>query len=219
MQSDPYCIRKKRDETGEEQVEQFLRPEAFFGSPFWPGMCCAAGDALHNMRSALDHIAYAVARKRRRPSGELKTAMFPIKESSQQFNGTIHSRKIANLGSDWIKFLLSKQPYRGRNGNALLRLDRLDNMDKHRELLSLGPVAGVRVGLRNRAAESYLASFKKGVVIPPAGSNTKYVIVAPYVTLSNTSAMKKRLEASVELLSIRDLVTKIVGEAHREFFD
>ena len=90
-------------------------------------------------------------------------------------------------------------------------------MDKHRELLSLGPVAGVHVGLRNPAAKSFLASFKKGVVIPPADSNTKYVIVAPYVTLSNTIAIKNRLEASVELLTIRDLVTKIVGEGS-EFF-
>jgi len=218
VKSDAYTIRVRKDADGREHREHILGREVFWGGPVWSNLCCTAGDAVHNMRSALDHVAYAVARSKRVPSRDLKKIAFTIACSRNTFIGAIKRQKLSAVGIDWIEFLRNRQPYYRRNGKTLLRLSELDNMDKHRELLSLAPIASVAVQIGNQPAQHVIASLKKGVMIPPADKDGSFSIVHPYITLANTVPYEKRLEATSELLDFRTAVSHIVTDAQKKFF-
>jgi hypothetical protein len=216
--SDPYLVRVKKNASAGETHERFLGRDAFWGSELWSDLCCAAGDAIHNMRSALDHVAYAVALQRRYPADLLKTIQFVITSSRKNFNDQVSRRKMHLIGRDWVTFLRCKQPYLKRNGNGLLRLSMLDNVDKHRELLSLAPIARVSTWRRGGDVETNIVSLKKGVVTGPLAQGTESRIVAPYITLANTVPYEQRHEAMRDLLNLREDVSSVVREAKTQFF-
>jgi hypothetical protein len=91
------------------------------------------GDALQNFRSALDYLIHElVAIAGNRPT--INTA-FPIADSAANYTKRFFERKIYGLRPDAEKFLHSLKPYKGGN-ETLWRLHRLNNIDKHRLLLS-----------------------------------------------------------------------------------
>jgi len=71
--------------------------DAFWGGSTWPDMCCAVGDAVHNMRSALDHIAYAVALSRRRPPKDLERIAFVVRSAGKEFNFAVGKRMVRDV--------------------------------------------------------------------------------------------------------------------------
>jgi len=215
-QSHPYSVRKKVDASGVEHRENFLGRDAFWGGSTWPDMCCAVGDAVHNMRSALDHIAYAVALSRRRPPKDLERIAFVVRSAGKEFNLAVGKRIVRDVGPDWIAFMRRKQSYYRRNGKDLLRLILLDNMDKHRQLLALAPLASVSIK-RSGKTRHFTASLKEGVLAAPVEPDPEFSVFAPYITLTNSIAYNKRQEASFELLGFRDTVTRIVMDADKEF--
>ena len=93
-----------------------------------------AGDFIHNLRSVLDHIVWALASDReRRPLPE-----FPIYEHEGPGDNGFYPAgimKIRSLPPDAKVIIESLQPYKGGN-QALLDIQRLDNTDKHRRLLA-----------------------------------------------------------------------------------
>jgi len=121
------------------------------------------GDYVHNLRSALDHTAYALARKPTRQT------YFPIFEDRQQallkrrdpitrrrrrrFNITVNT-----MPRDAIKILRAIQPYqRGKaaKGDILWLVHELDIADKHRHMTLLAypqkinlppPLTGIMYG-------------------------------------------------------------------------
>jgi hypothetical protein len=90
------------------------------------------GDAIHNLRSALDHLAYQwwpneqaafpIPRKRGRPStGDYKSLVLG------KVQGAPKAVRI---------ILLSLQPYEGGDHELLWAVSYLDNVDKHRLLIA-----------------------------------------------------------------------------------
>jgi hypothetical protein len=102
------------------------------------------GDAVHNLRSALDHIVYALAINQTRtdpPDDDLKLA-FPIASDPGHF---ARSRwRIASLNDATQCAIERAQPYNrlnhGRVFQRLWWLAQLDDIDKHR-LAHLTPLA------------------------------------------------------------------------------
>lgn len=110
-----------------------------------PDLAIIAGDVLHNARSALDHLAGALAPPARRWS-----ASFPIEmedpwtrkdgkyvmrdsEKRRRFNTA-----IKGLPDAAVKIVKAVQPYRRgdrRSAHVLYHLGRLENADKHRQLI------------------------------------------------------------------------------------
>lgn len=109
-----------------------------------PRLSLIFGDLIHNLRSALDHIAWSVARldhpgEELMKSGTRKKILFPITQAPKEF--AAHS--LIPFISEQAKTIFEgTQPYNGpieAERHPLASLNRLSNADKHRLLT---PVIG-----------------------------------------------------------------------------
>lgn len=97
------------------------------------------GECIHNLRSSLDNLAFALARLRRDPPERPNRIAFPIFENGQEFqaNGL---RTLDQLPGNAAELIERIQPFQrdGSSGigtpdlDALLHLHQLNNADKHR---------------------------------------------------------------------------------------
>lgn len=99
---------------------------------------CILGDAVHNLRSALDHLFWQLVDV----SGATadKHTQFPITKTLQQYNSAFGKREITQIHARWpdaVQILRDVQPYRTTD-DTLWYLHQLDIEDKHRLIL---PVA------------------------------------------------------------------------------
>lgn len=100
---------------------------------------CIFGDAVHNMRSALDLwiTERLFAETGSRPPNNFD---FPIYPNDGMFKGWITRNKHLRLTDPLMDELEAIQPYHhdGKDDEALMSLHKLDIEDKHRSLLALG---------------------------------------------------------------------------------
>lgn len=120
----------------------------------------AAGDCIHNLRSALDHIIYELSCHMRKK--HVGGTAFPIfinpkdwdaksfgSRRFKTYSGCYKLRAIPDAARDWIELL---QPYKGSDPmywlrDSLLELHKLDITDKHRNLnLVVGKLPNIGVG-------------------------------------------------------------------------
>jgi hypothetical protein len=87
------------------------------------------GDAIHNMRSALDHLATHLVDIGIPP--KVKNPYYPIFETSKKYEAG-KMGKIEGARPVAIKAIDATQPYKGGDGRPLLDLHTLNNSDKHR---------------------------------------------------------------------------------------
>ena len=111
-----------------------------------PMIAVIIGEILYDLRSALDHIAVAMA-----PNNRKRSAGFPVevtdpfaKDASGAFIYEEERRrsfmsKIEGIPADAIALIMHGQPYNreGSELETLTLLNRLENADKHRELVTL----------------------------------------------------------------------------------
>jgi hypothetical protein len=98
------------------------------------------GDALHNYRGALDHIAWQLVCKGTRPPSTLddraqRKVQFPIYDAEAVFRNGVKGR-LPGVAQPVIDFIHSRHEYVGgqATNDALLSLAALSNDDKHRTL-------------------------------------------------------------------------------------
>lgn len=99
------------------------------------------GDAIHNLRAALDLMACEIVTlSGGTPS---KWTYFPIRDTKEELEATLKGGEIKVAGADIVTLILDViQPYKG--GNApLCALHSLDIADKHRLLLPVASVAAL----------------------------------------------------------------------------
>ena len=88
------------------------------------------GDAIHNMRAALDFMAVELVTLNGK-SG--KSVYFPFSADAASLDGAIKSKNFYKASGQAVALLNATQPYRG--GNDLLRaLHDLDIQDKHHKV-------------------------------------------------------------------------------------
>jgi hypothetical protein len=100
------------------------------------GISTIAGDVLQNLRSALDHLAYQlslVGTGDRTPAGHV---YFPIADSLENYEANKLGR-LRGMRPQAITAIDFLKPYKGGNDN-LWRLHKLNNIDKHRFLITVG---------------------------------------------------------------------------------
>jgi hypothetical protein len=97
----------------------------------------AAGDIVHNLRGALDHLAYQLtkANRPRTTDKEFRNIYFPISKDEAAHKKAIGGYKKF-FGTEAVKLIDSLKPYKGGN-EALARLHHLNNLSKHRLLLAM----------------------------------------------------------------------------------
>lgn len=113
------------------------------------------GDALHNLRCALDHIVYAmaIAHTGDDPPNDDRHLAFPLAPDAEQFAKS--KWRLRSLRPEAQLAIEKVQPYNrlrlGRTFAPLWWLGQLDDVDKHRAA-HVTPVAGVpKDSERNRA--------------------------------------------------------------------
>jgi 3-hydroxymyristoyl/3-hydroxydecanoyl-(acyl carrier protein) dehydratase len=89
------------------------------------------GDAVHNMRTALDLMASELARINDKSD---KDVYFPFSSSQSSFEAAIKSRNFHKAGDEAVSLLMKFAPYRGGN-NHLRAIHDLDIQDKHSSVL------------------------------------------------------------------------------------
>lgn len=87
------------------------------------------GDVLHNLRSALDHVAYALPLAH--GVKERSWNQFPIVESAAKYMSADVRGKVQTFRQDVVKAFDALKPYKGGN-DTLWRLHELNKIDKHR---------------------------------------------------------------------------------------
>ncbi len=95
-----------------------------------------AGDVIHSTRTALDHLAYHLVLVGTGRPGPFKRVYFPIADSAVEYEAA-KTKETRLMPAAAMTAIDALKPYRGEN-DVLWRLHRLDNIDKHRVLLTVG---------------------------------------------------------------------------------
>lgn len=111
------------------------------------------GDAMHNLRAALDLLAVEVVRVTPDSAGNpgnTKNVYFPFSETSAEFEDAVKGRNFHRAGEDAVALVRTYQPY--RDGNATLRaLHDFDVQDKHKSTIPVGSVASAGVTVKEES--------------------------------------------------------------------
>jgi hypothetical protein len=137
---EPYAIRfEENPDTGDRTY--YIGKDAEV-PPDIPVIC---GDAVHNLRTALDHLIYRLAHVHTSGKGPFDNLHFPIGETKTAFEKSLaralhYKSKLKGptprLGQDTVKAIRSLEPYGGGTGEYFWHLHKLDIIDKHHLLLT-----------------------------------------------------------------------------------
>lgn len=94
------------------------------------------GDAIQNLRSCLDHLAHHLVSIGMGSPGPFPHVYFPISKEAKEFEPDL-LRKVKGARNDAVDAIRAIKPYKGGN-ETLWRLHALNNVDKHRILLTIG---------------------------------------------------------------------------------
>src|ERR1700683_192482 len=136
------------------------------------------GDALSNLRGALDHLAHHLLVVGTGLPGPFSRVYFPIAEDALKYKET-RDGKTQGMKQAAVKEITALQPYGDGAGKILWYLHCLNNIDKHRLLLPVWTdleghsiLPSQRAKIIEQYYGSYPASSKapdlKGTFIPPA---------------------------------------------------
>lgn len=125
-QSHPYTVIRKRD----PKTRQKTRTIHFTRQP--PiRLALLIGDAVHNLRSALDHLVCQLVIH---GGGKvIKSTEFPIKASRSEFENKV-AIHLAGASPYAIRLVAAHKPYKGGN-ESFWALQCLDIADKHKMLI------------------------------------------------------------------------------------
>lgn len=139
LEAEAIAFRDKRQTVVIREPDPDAReaPNHFVKLPLLPwNVIAAAGDVVHNLRSALDHLAYQLAVVGNPGSEPSRCVEFPIAKDMATYEST-KGRKVKGILSEAVKAIDELKPYKGGN-DALWRIHELDNINKHRTLFTVG---------------------------------------------------------------------------------
>lgn len=139
--------------------------------PFPNEMLLLAGDCAHNLRSALNHLAFLICKPK--TEAQEGAVEFPITSSSGKFRGT--RWKMPNAPRGYRTAVERLQPYHRRvhpEAMVLWHLQEINNWDKHRRLLAAAAsLQWSNINVRFRGSTSienvvqFRGMFKPGAIL------------------------------------------------------
>lgn len=134
--------------------------------PALPEISLLAGDAAHNLRTALDYLACELVKRNGNNPSTL--TCFPIAESIEKYEAE-SPRKVEGMAKTDKEAISLLKPYKGGN-DALWGLHRMDILDKH-HLLTTAAITVKEIGIR--ATKEFIERefkgrirFAEGTVVP-----------------------------------------------------
>lgn len=196
----------------EDEDSASLRP-----ADVWHELSCVVGDSIHNLRSALDHVAYAVG-SQRLPPEQLGRLSFTIRSTPAAFKKALREKPQCLMGSDWEAFLLSVQPFQGAPYSYLARISDLDNIDKHRLIFNLTPRSNVHSWRSDGEWNEACVDLSDGLVRLPT-DETAFVIAAHFLSLpSSASSSTKPRPVESDFLDFYRVIGDVIRAAQAQFF-
>ena len=102
-------------------------------------IACVSGDAIHNLRAALDHVYWSIVSPHVTDVKARKNIQFPYSETLARLNDAVSNRMAQKVSADFFDVFINLKPYSEKGGNKLLALiHTLDVEDKHRLLIPTG---------------------------------------------------------------------------------
>jgi hypothetical protein len=131
------------------------------------------GDALHNLRAALDILlCNLVTLNKRSPKG----VYFPIADDADSLAIAIQKGNVQRAGPDVVQIITTLQPYTGGKCEALRSLHKLDILDKHRDLIFAAHLVGLP-DLRIIGGGS--AHFLRNIRVGPVQDGIRVISMPP----------------------------------------
>jgi hypothetical protein len=131
LDSKPYQVSTKRDAS--RRLVYYLS----FVQPTPINIATIAGDVIQNLRSALDHLAWQLFLIGTGGTTTNYHVYFPIAyDDATTYNSAL--RRTRGMRADAITTFNAIQPYRGGKDEKLWVLNKLNNIDKHRLLITVG---------------------------------------------------------------------------------
>ncbi|MGD0386462.1 MAG: hypothetical protein ABSB73_10035 [Solirubrobacteraceae bacterium] len=155
------------------------------------------GEYAHQVRSAYDHFAYALAASRlRRGHKPPSTIGFPMETSRSEFATKAENRLRDKIPDDWFAVIEALQPYDAHN-DTLAILERFWNRDKHQTVVAV-PVLRVEdpSGMRYRTSAKIVKRRPRTGVRLVSGAELARIQLA---TPDSQAHMDMYVEASVEI--------------------
>tara|TARA_R110002049_G_scaffold69023_1_gene178831 strand:+ start:793 stop:1590 length:798 start_codon:yes stop_codon:yes gene_type:complete len=131
----------------------------------------SAGECIHNLRSSLDNLVYALARIKQDPPKNPRVIKFPIYQDESQFNGQSKSTldQLSDQSSDLIRKI---QPFQRNNQNVegkpeddpLVLLNWLSNFDKHQIPINIHLPPN---SIAHSAGVEYYSNEEASLNVPP----------------------------------------------------
>jgi hypothetical protein len=166
LDSGAYCAPAKYDPHCSQTVYRVTKY-----TPVPPYFSLIAGDAIHNLRTALDYLAWQLS-----ASPDAMTC-FPICETPEEHETAMRSRKVKSVPEKAKEAMRLLKPYKGGN-NAFWQLHRLDIADKHHLLLAnVGHVDKWRVNMESSFDE--LHEIWPGFAMPSVMDVRPFVKIVP----------------------------------------
>jgi hypothetical protein len=131
LKSDPYGVGFKKYADASQSGYYITRVAA---PP--TDIALIAGDVLQNLRSALDYFAFQVVAKGVNGPFKPWEVEYPIADSAAEYPN-LRKGKVKGAQQDAIDAINTTKPYLGGN-DALWRLHKLANVDRHRLLITVG---------------------------------------------------------------------------------
>jgi hypothetical protein len=170
LDTNPYVVIAKFD------LETNVTQSVVGPLPILPAsLSTIAGDAVQNLRTALDYLAAELARIN---GGDPKRVYFPISESAEKYKSELDG-KTKGISPEAIKVFDLIEPYGGGHGKMLWALHTLNNADKHRLLVSVGSNIARTVqltmspGPRMYSALLLAPGLEEGLVLGEVEGNTE----------------------------------------------
>lgn len=136
---------------------QFVKHEPPNLEEALPQLALIVGDAIHNLRVALDY-AWASAIERYVPTAVSDHNTFPIRDTRKGVEDALNGIKVDTPQRHALchAILSDIQPYERGESGIIHALHQLDISDKHLLLLELDPIAGIReISIGNQSGELY----------------------------------------------------------------
>ena len=122
-----------------EKIDAKITYEMSHVTPVPGSIVAISGDVIQNLRSALDHLANQLMFVRLGVPTSNRESEFPVRNTSREYKATLRRMvKTGLLRGDAFDALLRIEAYKRGKGHDLWTLNRLNNIDKHRIILTAG---------------------------------------------------------------------------------
>jgi hypothetical protein len=119
-----------------------------------------SGDAVHNLRSALDHVYWDIVSPFATTDGDRRQVQFPFCEGPTRLDKAVKKALADRVGPNFEAVLKGLRPHGKPGGNELLYLiHELDILDKHRLLVPTGDYTRLSSDLIRRQVPDFPINF------------------------------------------------------------